>query len=196
MRFKINRVNRQRRYPGFTIVELLIVIVVVAILASIAIVAYTGTTNKAHNNTVKADLSNIAKQIHVLYATHDTYPQGGYVLQSEGGSSSGHVSGAPSGLTFKVSSSAYHQPGGTSGGYANFIYCAGPSSLTSGVESFAVTAQSASRANFRYNSLSGLEEINSTVSPSTARACNGIGYPRSVSYGYFVNSGGWQPWTL
>jgi len=62
---------------GFTIVELLIVIVVIGILAAITIVAYTGIQNRAHDTTVKSDLSSLARKLE-LYRVDDPanlYPQ-------------------------------------------------------------------------------------------------------------------------
>lgn len=93
MRFQTSRRSYQS-YLGFTIVELLIVIVVIAVLATVTIIAYNGITDNAHNNTVEADLSNIAKRIEMLRTSHDSYPQGGYLLQSEGGGALAGMSAA------------------------------------------------------------------------------------------------------
>lgn len=60
---------------GFTIVELLIVIVVIAILAAISVVAYTGIQNRAHEATVRSDLSNFQKQMEVFRAIEGRYPR-------------------------------------------------------------------------------------------------------------------------
>ena len=179
---------------AFTIVELLIVIVVIAILAAISTVAYTGVSNRANDSVVESDLASLGKHLQMIHADTGSYPKGAYTVQSDGGSTSGHVSHTPQGLHFRVSGSSYRQVDPSVSGYANLIYCSGPN-LESGADSFKVTAQSSSMANFSYSSFSGLEQINSTASPTSARACIGIGYPRSIAYGYFINSGGWQTWT-
>ena len=59
---------------GFTIVELLIVIVVIAILAAITIVSFNGVQNKAKVASMKADLSNTAKQIEIFRVQQNSYP--------------------------------------------------------------------------------------------------------------------------
>lgn len=61
MQTKLN--NHVTKNSGFTLVELLIVIVVIGILAAISIVAYNGVRNMAHDSAVKAEVSQIYKQI-------------------------------------------------------------------------------------------------------------------------------------
>lgn len=63
-----------KKRVGFTIVELLIVIVVIGILAAISIVAYSGVQNRAHDTTIKSDLSNLSRQIGAYHAIHGHYP--------------------------------------------------------------------------------------------------------------------------
>jgi len=53
----------QRKYQGFTIVELLIAIVVIAILAAITIVAYNGIQQRATVASLNSDLENAAKRL-------------------------------------------------------------------------------------------------------------------------------------
>lgn len=184
----------QRTY-GFTIVELLIVIVVIAILAALSYVGYTSISNRAHDSTVQSDLANFAKAVKLIHAETGEYPLGGSIAMTEGGATTGHVSYAPShNLTLNVATSSYEQPTGT--GSANFIYCTGVDPA-SGVAGFAVFARGASGKNFRYSSDKGLEsEVRpgSSPSPNLCRD-NMTSFPQSVSYGYFVNNGGWQSWT-
>ncbi|MEO8912202.1 MAG: prepilin-type N-terminal cleavage/methylation domain-containing protein, partial [Candidatus Saccharimonas sp.] len=67
--------NRSKHlHPAFTIVELLIVIVIIAILATITIVAYNGITNRAHETSLKSDLSNGSNLLEIANATNGTYP--------------------------------------------------------------------------------------------------------------------------
>ena len=64
-----------KRRDGFTIVELLIVIVVIAILAAITLVAYNGIQNRANDNVVLSDISNIRKKMEVAKIDLGHYPQ-------------------------------------------------------------------------------------------------------------------------
>lgn len=64
----------KRSAYGFTIVELLIVIVVIAILAAISMVGYTNISNRAHDSTVMADLSNFQKQMELVKVDLGRYP--------------------------------------------------------------------------------------------------------------------------
>jgi prepilin-type N-terminal cleavage/methylation domain-containing protein len=69
-----NMRNTRRRYPGFTIVELLIVVVVIGILAAIVIVAYNGVTQSARDAKRSADLNNIMKALELYHIDHGGYP--------------------------------------------------------------------------------------------------------------------------
>lgn len=182
----------RKAHTGFTIVELLIVIVVIAILAAISVVAYTGIQNRANDTVVQSDVSNTAKKIQVIYAGTGAYPVGGYTVASSGGATTGHVSYAPTPLfDVKVSRAGYHE--GTGSGSANYMYCTGPG-LVSGTPEIVVSGQSKSLKIFQYSTSKGLQALGTTTL-SEALGCDGIGYPRSYSWGYFVNSGGWQSWT-
>jgi general secretion pathway protein G len=64
----------KQKQAGFTIVELLIVIVVIGILASITIVAYNGVRSRANDTSVQSDLSQLAKQFGLFYASNGVYP--------------------------------------------------------------------------------------------------------------------------
>lgn len=65
---------RRVKFPGFTIVELLLVIVVVAILAAIVIVAYKGVQERAQNATRKTDISNLQKILENYKVFNGSYP--------------------------------------------------------------------------------------------------------------------------
>ena len=177
---------------GFTIVELLIVIVVIAILATISVVAYRGIRNRAYDTIVRSDLANFAKKVQLIQAGTGEYPVGGSYFAVEGGGNVGHVSTAPiPAVDHSVSKSSYNEP--PESGSPNYTYCTGIG-LSSGSAEYVVTAQSKSMNVFQHSSMRGSEEL-PTVIFSSAWTCYGIGYPRSVSYGYFTNSGGWQSWT-
>ena len=60
---KVRQPAEQKRYRGFTIVELLIVVVVIAILAAISVVSYNGISNRASDTVVMAALDQAQKQI-------------------------------------------------------------------------------------------------------------------------------------
>lgn len=63
-----------KKYTGFTIVELLIVIVVIGILAAITIVAYTGFQERARFAAMRSDIASLNKAIQLYYADNGTYP--------------------------------------------------------------------------------------------------------------------------
>lgn len=183
------------KHQGFTIVELLIVIVVLAVLASISFVAYQGIQTRAHNSALQNDLTQFARKIQLIAADTGTIPAGGMIKQTASAPSTGSVIQSPGGVTMKVTQSSYFYTEATSGGMANFIYCSGPS-LVSGQTVFSIVATSRSGVMHRYNSSSGATTIIATnaSTPGVVQACNGIDYPQSFSYGFFVNSGGWQSW--
>lgn len=187
--------KRNTTSTGFTIVELLIVVVVIAILAAITVVAYTNLQNRAHDNAVKHDLSNFAKKVQFVAVDSGEYPAGGSQQLTEGGSYTGSAIGSPQPeIGFSVSKSPY--PELTGSGAANFVYCSGPN-VDTGTPGFAVVARSRSGNSFRYSSFRGLELVPSAFSEGVGvSTCAGdiLGFPRSMSYGYFTNGGGWQSW--
>lgn len=187
--------KRNNTSAGFTIVELLIVVVVIAILAAITVVAYTNFQNRANDSAVKHDLNNFAKKVQLVMAESDEYPEGGSLQLTEGGSYTGSPVDSPQPeISFSVSKSPY--PEMTGSGAANFIYCSGPN-VDTGIPGFAVVARSRSGNAFRFSSFRGLESVSSAFSEGVGvSTCAGdvIGFPRSMSYGYFTNGGGWQSW--
>lgn len=73
---------KNKKYPGFTIVELLIVIVVIGILAAIVIVAYTGVTKKAGNAAIQSNLNIMSKNLAIFNIDNSHYPYGHADLMS------------------------------------------------------------------------------------------------------------------
>ena len=63
-----------KKYPGFTIVELLIVIVVIAILASVTVVAFNGVQQRAAATSVGAAINAYAKAIKLYKVDNGRYP--------------------------------------------------------------------------------------------------------------------------
>lgn len=59
---------------GFTIVELLIVVVVIAILAAIIVISFNGITTQAKESSLKSDLSEAAKQLHIVKVESGNFP--------------------------------------------------------------------------------------------------------------------------
>lgn len=70
---------------GFTIVELIIVVVVIAILATLSIIAYNGIQKSAGQSTIKADLSQAAKQLEISKINNDSYPANATALGKSNG---------------------------------------------------------------------------------------------------------------
>lgn len=179
------------RKSGFTIVELLIVIVVIAILAAISIVAYGGVQERAYGAAIQSELVNNAKKVQLVLAETGSYPTGGYQVVSDGGSTTGHVSYAPQpSVGFTINKASYWEP--TASGSANLTYCTG-TGLVSGMPEYVLTAQSKAGKIYQQSSIRGSESL-SSASFGGSVICSGIGYPRSISYGFFTNSGGWQSW--
>lgn len=65
---------KQKKAPGFTIVELLIVIVIIGILAAITIVAYNGIQNRARASAAQSLASQANKKVMAYQASEGSYP--------------------------------------------------------------------------------------------------------------------------
>jgi len=63
-----------KRQHGFTLIELLIVIVVISILALIVIPRLSGTTRRAKESTIKADLQKLREAIYQFVADTGANP--------------------------------------------------------------------------------------------------------------------------
>jgi len=66
--------NKNKKYTGFTIVELLIVIVVIGILAAITIVAFNGIQERARATAASSALEQISKKITLWHVENSAYP--------------------------------------------------------------------------------------------------------------------------
>lgn len=184
----------KQKGSGFTIVELLIVIVVIAILAAISLVAYQGVQSRAHNSAVQNDLARFAKNIQLYAADTGSLPAGGMTTLASASPSTGSVVASPGGVSMPLSTGSYLES--SAAGAANFIYCYGPRTADN-LPTFSIVATSKAKVMYRYSQTSGISVVTATNAgtPGVAQACSGISYPLTFSYGFFVNSGGWQGWT-
>ncbi len=164
------------------------VIVVVAILASLPYIGYTNVGNRANDSAVKSDLANFAKQLQLHYAGSGSFPRGGATISSSGATLAGSVVTSP-GISLKIAHKSYHEQ--LEIGSANFIYCSGPA-LICGSAAFNILERVGLEKSICINHQLVLSPAGYAMTGSDA--CQGIGYPRSFSYGYSTNAGGWQPW--
>lgn len=155
---------------GFTIVELLIVIVVIGILVAIVIVAYTGITNTAKENAVKADMEQVSKKL-AMYKSAlsptSEYPESAAALESAG---------------FKVSQTLYVETRN------NVYYC------TNGQDyAFGLVTQSGKQyyyVNGQLNEASGVSYGNTCLEvASSSFGATGYDWPGDGA------GNGWLAWT-
>jgi type IV pilus assembly protein PilE len=70
-----NRLPRQPRTGGFTLVELAVTMVIAAILAAVAIPAYSNYVRKAHRTEAKSTLLDLASLEERFYSANNNYTQ-------------------------------------------------------------------------------------------------------------------------
>ena len=70
-----HQIKRQKRYYGFTLVELIIVITILSILATISFVSFSGYTQKSNDSKRLSNLKNITNQINIYYAQNSNIPE-------------------------------------------------------------------------------------------------------------------------
>lgn len=88
-----------KRYSGFTIVELLIVIVIIAILAAITIVAYNGMQQRAKTTAANSAATITAKKAELYNTEIGNYPTAMSNLTSAPAGASYNLAGIVSGGT-------------------------------------------------------------------------------------------------
>lgn len=126
---------------GFTLVELLVVMIIIGVLAAIAVPVFINQRAKAHDAAVKADVTNLGKEV----ATYFVEGTGPLVLTYSGGGQIALTDGA---YTTYARLTVGSQPPAT-GGSSNLSdpqgWCV------------ALTDPQGSSKTFKYSALNGLE---------------------------------------
>ncbi|MFZ1243009.1 MAG: prepilin-type N-terminal cleavage/methylation domain-containing protein [Candidatus Saccharimonas sp.] len=162
-------------HKGFTIVELAIVIAVIGILATITVVSYRAVQDKSHDTAVQSDLSNIADQYELYYASKGVYPYGDVLNNA-------------SAFSLDIKKASYD----TSQSY-QLLNCTSSSSPGS---DYAILAVSKSGKKFYTSSLEGgVRQYTGTATWLTLSSCTSIKSGFGATGAGYSTATGWRVWT-
>lgn len=100
--------EKQRRRPGFMLLELVVVIAIVGIFSAVAVPDLLGMTDEAKVARIRSDLATVGTAVEMYYVKNGSYPSDLDALVSTSGSSDGYLKSLPeapdSSVTYSLNS--------------------------------------------------------------------------------------------
>jgi len=116
-----------KRYKGFTLIEMLIVITIIIVLSGLILRGLGGALPKTRDSRRIGDLTNVENELQVYYDSQNSYPNTDYAgLEPE---------------LQKILGSKVKLPKDPSGGSNTYYYCPDPASPTGAINGYTLGAQ-------------------------------------------------------